>query len=156
MDVRALALRATSIVRARCIAEGSRTDAGSVSTFTTFETVERWKGAATPQFTIRLPGGEAAGLSVRVEGAPRFSPGEEAVLFLAITRSGDVTILTWAQGTFRIRMNPRAGVEEVSQDTGGLRLLDPRSSGAAAGGRQSLPLSALRQQVARALSERRP
>jgi len=154
MDVRALALSATSIVRARCLAVASRPDAGSVSTFTTFQTLERWKGPAPQQFTLRLPGGEAAGFTVRVEGAPRFFPGEEVVLFLARTRSGDITIVSWAQGTFRIRMNPLAGVEEALQDTGGLTLLDGHSPRGSAGARRNLSLAVLRAQVARSLAER--
>jgi hypothetical protein len=153
MDLHDLTTRATYVARVRAVSIASQVEAGSVSTFTTFEVLETWKGNPPPKFTLRLPGGEAAGLRVNVEGAPRFARGEEAVLFLETQRSGQMSIVSWAQGTFRIRASPGIGAPEAIQDTAGLQLLNRDSAQLSPGGRRWLPLALLRAQVARALAE---
>jgi len=153
MDLRELALRAAYVARVRCVNASSAADAGRVWTETTFEVTEAWKGDPPAKFTVRLPGGEIAGRRVMVEGAPRFAVGEQAVLFLGVGRGRQINIVSWAQGTFRIRRNPRTGAEEAAQDTAGLLVLDPRSGQWSQGERRRLPLAQLRARVARAIAE---
>ena len=153
MDLRELARRAVYVARVRCVQAVSWADASLVWSLTSFEVTEIWKGDPPPKFTVRLPGGESAGKRVTVEGAPRFAVGEEAVLFLEPERGLQLNIVSWAQGTFRIRRNPRTGAEEATQDTAGLQLLDARSSKTSEGERRRLPLAELRAGVARAIAE---
>jgi hypothetical protein len=153
MDVRELTERASYVARVRCVEASSLADAGQVWTVTTFEVTEAWKGNPPARFIVRLPGGEAAGVRVNVEGAPRFAAGEEAVLFLQAGKGRPTNIISWAQGTFRIRPNPRTGAEEAVQDTAGLPLLDTRSGRWWPGGRRQIPLVELRLAVARAAQE---
>jgi hypothetical protein len=153
MDLRELAMRAAYVARVRCTNAVSSADAGHVSTSTTFEVTEAWKGSPPAEFTVRLPGGNAAGLRVMVEGAPRFAVGEQAVLFLANGKGGQISIVSWAQGTFRIRRDPRTGAEEVMQDTAGLQVLDPRTGQWSQGGQRRISLGQLRMRVAQAIAE---
>jgi len=153
MDLRELSLRAAIIARVRCVASAPAANAGRVWTQTTFEVIAAWKGAPPARFTIRLPGGEAAGLRMTVEGAPRFSAGEEAVLFLDAGGGRPINIVSWAQGTFRIQRNARTGAEEAAQDTAGLRVLDSRTGKWSEGGIRRIPLAELQARVARAIAE---
>ena len=98
---------ARMIVRARCIAAGAIWDSGEIWTRTTFEVPETWRGASGSQvIAVRLLGGTLGNISSRVSGIPRFQRGEEAVLFLEPSANGDFSIVSWQQGTFRIRRNP--------------------------------------------------
>jgi len=153
MSVRELAQQSTYIARVRCVTAVTMADMNLVWTVSTFEVAEAWKGTPPPRFTVRLPGGVAAGLRVRVEGAPRFSAGEDLVLFLAEGRGRQMNIVSWAQGTFRIRKNLRTAVELAVQDTAGLQLLDARSGARTEGERRQLSLASLRASVAHALQE---
>ncbi|HMD33203.1 MAG TPA: hypothetical protein VKG84_14905 [Candidatus Acidoferrales bacterium] len=153
MDLRELATRATYVARVRCVAATSWADASLVWTLSTFDVIESWKGDPPPRFTVRLPGGEAAGQRVTVEGAPRFAAGEEALLFLEPQRGRQMNIVSWAQGTFRIRRNPRTGAEEATQDTAGLQLIGPSAAKSSSGERRSLPLTKLRALVGSVLAE---
>lgn len=153
MDVRELATRATYVVRVRSRDAASRMEGGSVWTLTTFEVLEAWKGDPPRTLCVRLPGGEAAGMRVVVEGAPRFATGEEAILFVAVRKDGQAGILSWSQGTFRIRTSPHTGRREAVQDTAGMQLLDRKAPGPTSGEVRSLTLASLRAQVMQALAE---
>jgi len=153
MNVRELAQQSTYIARVRCVNVVSTADTNLVWTISTFEVAKVWKGSPPPRFTVRLPGGVAAGLRVRVEGAPQFSLGEDVVLFLTEDRGRQMNIVSWAQGTFRIRKNPRTGVELAVQDTAGLHLFDARSGARTEGEQRQLSLASLRATVSRALLE---
>jgi hypothetical protein len=151
MSVRELAQRSTFIARARCVNVASVADRKQVWTLSIFEVAESWKGNLPPRLTLRLPGGDAAGLRVTVEGVPRFTVGEDVVLFLTEERGRQMNILSWAQGTFRIRKDPRTAVELAVQDTAGIQVFDVHSGAGTMGGSRQLPLAALRARVARAL-----
>lgn len=153
MDLPQLARESTFIARARCVRVASRAGSGMVWTFSTFVVTEAWKGNPPSPFIVRMPGGKAAGLRVSVEGAPRFAVGEDVVLFLSGPAAPTTTILSWAQGTFRIRRNPRTGAEEAVQNTAGLRVFDSRSGAWSPGERRQGTLAALRARVAAALQD---
>ena len=151
MSVSELTRQSSYIARVRCVSATSMADLNLVWTLNTFEVTEAWKGNPPSRFTVRLPGGDAAGIRVRVEGAPRFAVGEEAVLFLSDDRGRQMNILSWMQGTFRVRKDSRTGIEQAIQDTSGLQVLDARSGVRADGGRNRITLAALRAAVTRAL-----
>ena len=146
MTVEKMAGAARLIVRARCLANATRWDAGDIWTFTTFETTEVWKGKAEERFTVRLLGGSVGNLTSRVAGVPRFQPGEDVVLFLETTKRGDYSIVSWVQGTFRIRPNRRGG-KSVAQDTADFATFDPATRRFEANGIRNMLLEALQAQV---------
>ena len=148
---------ARMIVRARCIAAGAIWDSGEIWTRTTFEVAETWKGASGSQFiAVRLLGGTLGNISSRVSGIPRFQPGEEAVLFLEPSSNGDFSIVSWQQGTFRIRHNPRTGEEIVTQDTASVAAYNPVSRRFEPSGIRRMSIASFRSLVDAALAAGSP
>lgn len=66
---------------------------------------------------VDVPGGAYGGTIDTVEGAPRFSVGEEAVLFLELLDSGRLTPVGLVQGKFTVRMDPYARALIVQRST---------------------------------------
>lgn len=153
MDLADLVRQSTYVVRARCTGVAGQSFSGQVWTRSTFTVTEAWKGDPPSPFTVRLPGGDAAGLRVTVDGAPRFRPGEDVVLFLFARAAGHFTVVGWAQGTFRIRTDSRTGAAQATQDTAGIQLLDARSGSWSPGFRRQIPLADLRARVSAALQQ---
>ena len=77
-----------------------------------------------------------------VSGVPRFSPGEELILFLERTPAQDFSIVSWMQGTFRIGLNGTTGEETITQDTAAFPVFDPASQRFEATGIRKMPISA--------------
>lgn len=147
---------ASSVVaRVQCLGNESRWEAGEIWTFTSFEVLETMKGVVPRLVTVRLPGGRAGHLISTVEGVPRFRPGEEAILFLERTRAGDFSVLSWVQGTFRIRRDPRTGRESVAQDSSAFAVFDPATRRFRPSGIRKLPLELFRERLAEALERSR-
>jgi hypothetical protein len=144
---------AQEIVRARCVSSSARWDHGEIWTFTTFAIVETWKGSASMEVTVRLLGGTMGPLTSNVSGAPRFRSGEEVILFLEPTKRGDLTVVSWEQGTFRIGLDRRSKAEVVTQDTAGFETFDPRTKLFEATGIHGLPLEDFRARVQAAVAE---
>jgi hypothetical protein len=116
---------AHAVVRARCVENSTGWDAGEIWTFTSFEVQELWQGSAPPRITVRLLGGRAGNLTSSVSGVPRFRVGEEVVLFLEKTPRGDFSVISWEQGTFRIRRSAATGSESVTQDSASFATFEP-------------------------------
>ena len=152
MSVAQMSRAAQVIVRAQCQGNTTGWDAGDIWTFTTFDVEEVWRGEAPAQISVRLLGGRAGNLTSSVAGIPRFQPGEEVVLFLERTERGDFSIVSWEQGTFRIRRDTRTGEESVTQDTAALATFDPATRRFEAGGITRMPVDSLHAQVDAALS----
>jgi hypothetical protein len=152
MSVEQMSQTAPVIVRARCLANSTRWDAGEIWTFSTFAVEEVWKGSVPAQITVRLLGGTAGNLTSTVAGIPRFRPGETVVLFLELTSRGDLSVLSWQQGTFRVRLSPRSAQEIVTQDTASFATFDSATRRFDVGGIRDLPVDGLRQQVRAAVS----
>jgi hypothetical protein len=117
-----MAANSTLIVRARCIGSIVAVERGEIWTLTSFEPRETWKGIAPPVVRVRLLGGRTRDVTSYVSGVPRFRPGEEVVLFLVPSSAGRFAIVSWAQGTFRVRRDPASGAEVVTRDTAGYGL----------------------------------
>jgi hypothetical protein len=146
-----MASTAQAIVRARCVGNTTGWDAGEIWTFSSFEAEEVWRGAVPVQFTVRLLGGRAGSLTSKVSGVPRFHAGEDVVLFLEPTQRGDFSVVSWSQGTFRIRRDLAMGSENVTQDTATFSTFDPASRRFEAAGIRSVPLEDFRARVYAAL-----
>jgi hypothetical protein len=124
MTLGQLASAAQVIARVRCTGALSRREAGSIWTFTEFSVEETFKGAPGADITIRLPGGRDGHTVETVEGAPRFAPGDEAIVFLERTRNGDWSISAWAEGTFRIERESQTGGQTVTQESSATAIFD--------------------------------
>ena len=155
MSVAKMTQAAQLVVRAQCVANSTGWDGGEIWTFTSFAVEDAWKGApsgAAQQLTVRLLGGSVGNLSSTVSGVPRFRPGEEVILFLQSTARGDYSIVSWVQGTFRIRRDARSGAEIVVQDTAAFDTYDPATRQFDVEGIRNLPVGALRMRVQSALA----
>jgi hypothetical protein len=141
MSIADLSRAAHTVARARCITNSTRWEAGEIWTFTTFDVEETWKGSASAQITVRLLGGRAGNLTSTVSCVPRFSPGEEVVLFLERTTAQDFSIVSWMQGTFRIGLDRTTGQESVTQDTAAFPVFDSASQRFEATGIRKMPVS---------------
>jgi hypothetical protein len=161
MSLSQMARAAKVIVRARCVANSTVWDEGEIWTRTTFDVEESWTGPpGSRQIAVRLLGGSLGKITSHVSGIPRFQPGEDTVLFLEASRNGDFAIVSWQQGTFRIRPNAAMGGEIVVQDTAASALTyDPVTRRFEAAGIPAMALADFRSQVVAALgpsSSRKP
>ena len=93
---------------------------------------------------MRLLGGQAGNFTSTVSGVPRFSPGEELILFLERTSAQDFSIVSWMQGTFRIGRSRTTGEEIVTQDTAAFPVFDPLSHNFETTAIRKMPVSAFR------------
>ena len=155
MSIAKLTQSSRLIIRARCVENSSAWDAGEIWTFSTFEPSEIWKGSSQQRVRVRLLGGRVGNLTSNVSGIPRFQAGEKVVLFLASTARGDFSVVSWAQGTFRIHRDPRSGAETVTQDSASFDTFDPSTKTFTPSGVRDFPLGELRAQVA-AASQQNP
>ena len=151
MSVAKMSLTAQAIVRARCLDSSARWDSGEIWTFTSFSVEEVWSGAVPARITVRLLGGRVANLTSTVSGIPRFRRGEDVVLFLERMPTSDFSIVSWQQGTFRIRRDPASGQESVEQDTASFATFDSATRRFEAVGIRRMTLGAFRAQVDAAL-----
>jgi len=148
-----LTLRAEAIVQVECLASESRWEGGEIWTFTHFEVRDTWKGIVPRLLTVRLPGGKVGHLISSIEAVPRFHPGEEAILFLKRTRDGALTVLSWAQGTFRVRREPDTGRSTVTQDSAELPVFDGATMRFRTEGIRGLPLAAFKKRIAKLIQD---
>lgn len=155
LSVEKMADLAKTIVRAKCVSNSAQWDGGDIWTLTSFEVTETWKGSATSQITVRLLGGTVGSLTLTVSGVPRFRAGEDVTLFLEPTKRGDLTVVSWQQGTFRIVRDPRTGLEIVRQDTAAFETFDPHTRSFKATGIHDVPLEEFRAQVRAAVARRK-
>jgi len=151
MSIEKMSRTAKVIVRARCVGNSTRQNAGEIWTFTNFAVEQVWRGAAPSQITVRLLGGRDGNLTSSVSGVPRFRAGEEVLLFLEPTPRGDYSVVSWEQGTFRIRRDPATGRESATQDTASFATFDPATRRFKAAGIRRTPVDALRTRVDAAL-----
>jgi hypothetical protein len=153
MSVAQMSRTARVIVRARCLGNSVSWDAGEIWTFTSFDVEEVWRGYAPARVVVRLLGGRLGNVTSSVSGIPRFRAGEEVVLFLEPTPRGDFSVVSWEQGTFRIRPDPRTGEESVVQDTASFATFDPATHRFQTAGIRGLSLESFRARVDAALRE---
>jgi hypothetical protein len=140
------------VVRAKCLGNSTGWDDGEIWTFSEFQVEDTWKGTPPSNLTVRLLGGRAGNLASSVPGVPRFRPGEEVVLFLEPTRKGDFSVVSWVQGTFRIRRNSRTGEEWAAQDTAEFILPGSAAEVSATRGALGMRVAALHERIAAAVN----
>ena len=156
-----LAAAADASARVRCTSAQSRWENGQIWTVTNFDVLETMKGALPAHITVRLPGGRVGHLTAMVDGTPKFNAADEAVVFLERISGGlkvepapaaEFSVAAWVEGTFRIRRDPRTGVETVTQDSSNFAVFDTATRTFHTEGIRRMPMEQFRERVATALS----
>lgn len=147
LSIGQMAAASAVIVRARCVGNIVESERGEIWTITSFETLETWKGNPPSAFRVRLLGGRTRALTSHVAGVPRFWAGEDVVLFLVPIRSNEFSIVSWAQGTFRIGCDPATGALMVTQDTAGYGIRAKERIGPGAAVVRNLTLEEFRRRI---------
>jgi hypothetical protein len=147
-----LAAAADAVARVRCSSVVSRWEDGEIWTVTSFDVVETMKGALPARITVRLPGGRVGHLTAAVDGTPRFTAGDEAVIFLERSRAGGFSVAAWVEGTFRIARDPRTGLETVTQDSSAFAVFDTATHTFRSEGIRRMPIEQFRERVAAAIT----
>ncbi|HXY26426.1 MAG TPA: hypothetical protein VEI73_17365 [Candidatus Acidoferrum sp.] len=150
-----LAHQATAVARLRCVGTQSFWEHGEIWTETRFAVVEQSKGSLPEFIRVRTIGGIVGNLHSRVEEVPTFRVGEEAYVFLWGRDGEPFRVLGWSQGTFRIRRDPRTGLETVTQDSAAVPVFDPGTRQFRHGGVRNLPLAVFQLKLERALEGER-
>lgn len=151
MSLKKMAAAAPVIVRARCAGNSVARDEGEIWTLTSFDVEETWRGAPLARITVRLLGGRMGEITSHVSGVPTFLPGEDVVLFLQPTVHGDLSVVSWEQGTFRIHRQAPGAQALVTQDTASFATFDPVTRRFRAAGIRHMALAEFRARVEAAL-----
>ncbi len=147
-----LAAAADAVARVRCASVVSRREDGEIWTVTRFDVVETMKGSLPTRITVRLPGGRVGHWTAAVDGAPRFTAGDEAVIFLERSRAGGFSVAAWVEGTFRIGRDPRTGLETVTQDSSAFSVYDTATHTFRTEGIRRMPIERFRERAAAAIT----
>jgi hypothetical protein len=93
--------QAATVAVVRVVSAGSSPRDGRPATEYVAEVERTLKGRTAATITVRVPGGVAAGgKALKVWGAPRFAPGERAILFLSPNADGTHSVLHLMLGAF--------------------------------------------------------
>ena len=145
-----MAQKATLIVRGRVSNCSGQVRGPVIYTACTVSVSERWKGQAGPAVQVWIPGGAAQGLVQTFTGTPKFTNGDEYVLFLWAGRSGLNQVIGLSQGVFDLTPNStgqdvakRAASSERMVNKAGVEIRDEALE---------LRVSELKAQVRRAIS----
>ena len=167
-----LAAAADATARVRCSSAQSRWENGQIWTFTSFDVLETIKGTLPARITVRLPGGRVGHFTAIVDGTPKFNAAEEVVVFLERipgglkvepapfpgglkvepAPGGGFSVAAWVEGTFRIRRDPRTGIETVTQDSSNFAVFDTATRTFHTEGIRRMPMQQFRERVATALT----
>jgi hypothetical protein len=147
-----LSAAANAVARLRCTSAESRWENGEIWTVTSFDVLEAMKGPLPARITVRLPGGRVGHLIATVDGTPKFTRGDEAVVFLERSRAGGYSVTAWVQGTFRIARDPRTGHEFVSQDSSAFAVFDTTTRAFRIEGIRRMPIEQFRERITAALT----
>ena len=117
--------RSTAIVRARAVSSSPVLIGSTIYTKTRFQVLERWKGPEGATVDVTEPGGASGQMSQNFPGVPRFSPGQELLLFLWTGPSGRTQVIGLSQGVFEVTRSAATGEVEVSRQPSGERMVAP-------------------------------
>jgi hypothetical protein len=152
LSLEQLAGTADAVARVRCAGSESHWENGSIWTVSTFDVIEIMKGTLPAQVTVRLPGGRVGHLIVTVDGTPKFSVGNESVLFLERSRAGGFAVAGWVEGTFRVAIDPITRRETVTQDSSAFAVFDAASRSFKTEGIRRMPIEQFRARIAAAVA----
>ncbi len=127
LDLSELVAQSDRIVVGRVVlSEAFQRRDGTIATWYRIEVERELRSDAPtrdqePEVIVQVLGGQVGNLGMRVEGEPRFTVGERAVIFMEGDRQLAFRPVGMAQGVMRIRME--AGDETVFQSRQGLLLV---------------------------------
>ena len=127
LDLSELVQQSDRIVVGRVVfSEAFRRRDGTIATWYRIEVERELRSDAPtrdeePEVIVQVLGGQVGNLGMRVEGEPRFTVGERAVIFIEEGTGLAFRPVGMAQGVMRIRMD--AGDETVFQSREGLLLV---------------------------------
>ncbi len=156
LDVPAKAKGADRVVQGTVVSQASRWtgDNRRIITETVIDVAEVWKGEPVKQLKVRQPGGEIGDIGQRVDGVAKFTVGEEVVLFLEARPGGAWLLHGMGQGKYRVeRSSDGKDAFAVPEVMGEARLVDPSTGVPSVRRNETMPLLALRAQVAQAVGE---
>jgi hypothetical protein len=148
-----LAGAADGVARVRCAGTESRWEQGSIWTITTFDIVQTMKGDLPPRIVVRLPGGKVGPFVTTVEGTPKFSAGEEAIVFLERSGAAGYSVAGWVEGTFRVALDARTHREMVTQDSSAFALFDVTTRTFRTEGIRKMPIEIFRARLDTAIAK---
>ncbi|HTT34097.1 MAG TPA: hypothetical protein VMH48_10890 [Methylomirabilota bacterium] len=151
-----LAHQATAVARVRCLGVRSFWDSGEIWTETRFQVIEQNKGSLPEFISVHTIGGNVGNLHSRVDEVPVFRVGEEAYVFLWNREGEPFRVLGWSQGAFRIRRDPRTGLETVTQDSAAAPIFDPVTRQFRHGGIRNLAVAVFQLKLKKALEINAP
>lgn len=146
-----MAARSTAIVRARAVSSSGVMVGSSIFIKTHFQVLERMKGPEASEVDVMEPGGTVGQLSQNYPGVPRFTPGQESLLFLWTGPSGRTQIIGLSQGVLEVTRNAATGDEEVSRQPSGEPMLAPGSGMPVEDEAISMPLRRMVSRIQRAV-----
>jgi hypothetical protein len=118
-----LVQKSTSIVRGRVTGSYSAAHGSLIYTYYKIQVLDRWKGLATAQVEVQIPGGTFNGQQQNIAGTPQFTEGAEYVFFLWMGPSGATHLLGLSQGILDVSTNA-AGESIVSGQAADAMVLD--------------------------------
>lgn len=129
MTFKALVTEARAIVVGRVSGTDAQWTDGrrNIETLVTIDVEQYLKGDMGRSLTIRIPGGQVGPYLSLTPGAPRFSAGDQVVLFLAGDAPALPHVLGLGQGVFRVVTSATSGTRTVIPE-----LLTAASAGAVA------------------------
>src|SRR5713226_4778804 len=131
LSLEEMTARSTAIVRARAVSNSVVQVGSNIYTKTRFEVLERWRGPEGDMVDVMEPGGTlwspAGQITQSFPGVPRFTPGQEMVLFLWTGRSGRTQVIGLTQGAFEVARNAATGEMEAMRNPSGELMLEPGS-----------------------------
>lgn len=92
---------------------------GNLFTFSTFQVQEKIYGDIDDQFTLRIFGGEQAGMTIEFPMRPTFKPKEEVILLLGPDNKDGYPVVS-IHGVYRIIRHPRTGANVVETSITGM------------------------------------
>lgn len=135
LSVPELVSRADAIFIGKVLAVhcGRDSSHGEIYTIVTLEVQSELKGRASSDGSVRIrvDGGQVGNEIEVVQGAPRFAPEEDVLVFLSRMSDEDYQVLEMSQGKFSLRQDSYTGTIRVIHDLGGLYYLIPDRDSAA-------------------------
>jgi hypothetical protein len=117
-----LVQKSTGIVRGRVQGSYSASRGSLIYTYYKIQVLDRWKGAASAQVEVQIPGGTFSGQQQNIAGAPQLTEGAEYVFFLWMGPSGATHLLGLSQGVLDITTNAAGELVVAGQVTDALVL----------------------------------
>jgi len=120
LSVEQLARKADLILRGHVVEIKSEEslDRRSIATVIKLSVDEQWKGRKASDVTLRQPGGTVGGITQNVSGLPRFSLGEDVIVFLQRQEDGSLATMAGRQGKFVVKTDPQSKEEFIEDLTG--------------------------------------